>query len=1151
MMDESGRIIELLNELKQRDIRLWLEGNQLQFRAPNGAFTVELKDKVRANREQIIALLNRSFNNNNIGESIKSEQRGQDYYPLSFAQQRLWFFSQYDPNSSAYNCPAVITLPLEVGIDALEKAINYVVARHESLRTTFTLRGKDPVQIIQSGVEVPLEVHKLSNGTNCISVARDIIKRITTAPFDLERGPLFRCSLIKVEERACYLVLCIHHISTDGWSMKILQKDIAESYVAYAENRSPNLSVLPLQYVDYAVWQKSDIENRVIPQQLPYWSRVLEGSDSTLDLPLDYSRPPIKTNRGAIYRCRFDKLLTANIKKLAESQNVTLFMLLLAAFKILLMRYSRQYDINVGTPVANRAHSELESIVGFFVNTLVIRSQTGPLVSFKNYLDKLRVSCIEAYENQELPFEILVDKLKVKRDLSRNPFFQVMFALQNAQEVNVESNDTDNNINLELDFVKFDINVSVTEHIENLAIECEYSTELFKEQTITRMFRHYEGVLKSVVTDVNQLLGDIDYLGYQEKQQLIAVMRGKNKDYGNVTPIHKRFEMLVEKQPDALALKFEELSLTYAELNHKANKLTAVLIESGLKPAELCAICMERRAELVISIIAILKIGSAYLPIDPYLPSRRKQFFLDDSGANILLTSANYLVDFEVTEERTLLCVDQNLFVNEDFSINNHNAAVGPMFPAYAIYTSGSTGIPKGVVNNHLALFNRLAWMQENYPIGAGDRVLQKTNYAFDVSVWEFLWPLVEGAALILAEPEAHRDPGKIAQIIKTQVITVVHYVPSMFGLFLDEPSTSQLSSLKAIFCSGEALPWELVRKYRDIGLNAKLFNLYGPTEAAIDVTVWDCDNESIRSNTVPIGFPIANLSIYILDEQLNMQPIGVTGEIYIGGIGLATGYLNRPSLTAERFIADPMSAEPGQRMYRTGDLGRFLDDGSIEYLGRIDFQIKIRGLRVEIGEIESHLSDLENISQAAVVVAKNNTGEDVLVGYVLNQAENFDEENAKEALKNALPDYMLPNRIIVLPEFPLNSNGKLDRKALAALKYELPQNQEYIPPVTQTEQLIQGIWCEALQIQSVGATQNFFDLGGTSLNMVQVHKMLKESLEQEISLVKLFAHPTIRALAKFIEDNNSQDEDAEEKIEKMRIGNKRLVEMRNKRKKH
>lgn len=1263
-------VLRILERLQEKNIRLWVENDGLQFRAPQGAFDAALKAEVVAHKPEIIAFLQAQQSNcavepvlaversdtlvqtkahleqwvlsetsvfstsafqtsalqtstfqTGIPETLLAESvAARQTFPLSYSQQRLWFLSQYEPDSSTYNCPVLISVNDIISVDALQKAMNLLMFRHESLRTTFAMQGKDPVQCVHPYMPVPVIHEDMSRNVNGQDFEnRDFENRdfenqsrlqarateFALAPFDLQQGPLLRALLISLSDTEHYLLLTLHHIITDGWSMTLLERELVALYQEVLGEETVQLPELSVHYADYALWQRAQIEKRVLPSQWPYWQQQLKHCPESLDLPTDFPRPAVQTHRGAFYRTTLNSALSLAVTQLARETSSTVFMLTLAAFKLLLMRYSEQTDICVGTPVANRITPETRDIIGFFVNTLVIRSDVQAALPFSRFLQTVKQTCLEAFDHQELPFEVLVDQLKPARDLSRSPLFQVMFALQNSGDLQQGGQKTvsqSDELSLALNFSKFDLNVSLTETEQGLVVECEYATDLFAEQTIARLFRHYENVLHHIIENPQVKLGEVSLFDRNEQADLTKFSAGSREHWSLEEPVHLLFERFAAEQPDALALRYESTDLSYAVLNQLASQLAQQLQKQGLQPGEICAICMERSVEMVVAILAVLKAGGAYLPLDPDLPAQRMVFMVQDSQTQWVLMHQNTGM---LVSELPAQSVAVDEFLEETTSEQGSSGIdifqsvnVSGEYPAYAIYTSGSTGKPKGVINQHCALLNRLLWMQKNHPIGPGTRVLQKTNYAFDVSVWEFLWPLIQGATLVLAKPGGHMDPSYLQTVIAEENIHVMHFVPSMLRLFLAAPEllkketekkslsagAKKLTSLEAVFCSGEALPVDLVMQFKQLGLASKLYNLYGPTEAAIDVTVWDCEHTQQSDQSVPIGCPISNLEIQILDPRLNPVPVGVAGEIYIGGTGLAMAYLRRADLTAERFIPNDsigtcsqpvhhnpversghLSIQPGARLYRTGDKGRFLKNGAIEYLGRLDFQVKIRGLRIEISEIEDRLSQMPQVSQAAVIVAKSAANEDYLVAYYSLESAVTEIRPAefRQILAEFLPDYMVPSRFIPLIEFPLNASGKLDRKALAALPVEPVQHRVNVRPGSARESMISQVWAEVLELKQVDVEQNFFDLGGNSLLMVRAHQLLNEYLRQEnteVSLVKLFAHPTVRGLAQFIDNKQAQKEqraglsvgkvsENSKAIEKNKAGNQRLAQLRNRRK--
>ncbi|BAZ30184.1 amino acid adenylation domain protein [Cylindrospermum sp. NIES-4074] len=925
-------------------------------------------------------------------------------FPTSFAQQRLWFLDQFESGSSFYNVTAAVLLQGNLNVSVLKRSFQEIVNRHEALRTTFTTVDGQPVQVVYPAVELQMPVIDLRTLLQAEQEAE--IKRLATEeahkPFNIAQGSLLRTTLLQLEEQKHVLLFTMHHIIFDGWSIGVLLKELATLYEAFAASKPSPLPELQIQYADFAVWQRDWLQEERLQSLLDYWKNQLKDAPPLLELPTDRPRPAVQTFRGAQQSFFLPKTLAEALKNLSRQEGATLFMTLLAAFKTLLYRYTGQTDILVGSPIANRNRPEIQDLIGFFVNTLVLRTNVSGHLNFRELLAQLREVTLAAYEHQDLPFEKLVEELKLKRDLSYNPLFQVSIALQNSPLPTQSLPGLSLTIlNIDNQTSKFDLFINLEEKSEGINGFFEYNTDLFDAATISRMLEHYQNILTAIVANPEQRISDLPLLSAREQHQLLVEWNNTKAEYPQEQCIPHLFEAQVEKTPDAIAVVFEEQTLTYRELNHKANQLAHYLQNLGVKPEVLVGICVERSLEMIIGLLGILKAGGAYVPIDPAYPSERLAFMLEDAQTPVLLTQQK-LIEKLPTSGVKVICLDADWEKIALESTENTVSDVHLHNLAYVIYTSGSTGKPKGAMNTHQGICNRLLWMQDTYQLTASDRILQKTPFSFDVSVWEFFWTLLTGARLVVAKPEGHKDSAYLLQVIAEHQITTMHFVPSMLQVFLESQGLETCNCLQQVMCSGEALPFELQQRFFTRLPQAKLHNLYGPTEAAIDVTFWECQQHSER-NLVPIGRPIANTQLYILDPNLQLVPIGVSGELHIGGYGLARGYLNRQELTQEKFIPHPFLTEPGTNLlpeegmsvlspslYKTGDLARYLPDGNIEYLGRIDHQVKIRGFRIELGEIEAVLNQNSAIEQAVVMAREDEPGNKRLVAYVV---PNFNEQ--------------------------------------------------------------------------------------------------------------------------------------------------------------
>ncbi|MFU3431985.1 non-ribosomal peptide synthase/polyketide synthase [Pseudomonas aeruginosa] len=1028
---------------------------------------------------------------------------------LSYAQQRMWFLWHLEPQSGAYNLPSAVRLNGPLDRQALERAFASLVQRHETLRTVFP-RGADD-SLAQAPLQRPLEVafEDCSGLPEAEQEARlrEEAQRESLQPFDLCEGPLLRVRLIRLGEERHVLLLTLHHIVSDGWSMNVLIEEFSRFYSAYATGAEPGLPALPIQYADYALWQRSWLEAGEQERQLEYWRGKLGERHPVLELPTDHPRPAVPSYRGSRYEFSIEPALAEALRGTARRQGLTLFMLLLGGFNILLQRYSGQTDLRVGVPIANRNRAEVEGLIGLFVNTQVLRSVFDGRTSVATLLAGLKDTVLGAQAHQDLPFERLVEAFKVERSLSHSPLFQVMYNHQ-PLVADIEALDSVAGLSFgQLDWksrtTQFDLSLDTYEKGGRLYAALTYATDLFEARTVERMARHWQNLLRGMLENPQASVDSLPMLDAEERYQLLEGWNATAAEYPLQRGVHRLFEEQVERTPTAPALAFGEERLDYAELNRRANRLAHALIERGVGADRLVGVAMERSIEMVVALMAILKAGGAYVPVDPEYPEERQAYMLEDSGVQLLLSQSHLKLSLAQGVQR--IDLDQADAWLENHAENNPGIELNGENLAYVIYTSGSTGKPKGAGNRHSALSNRLCWMQQAYGLGVGDTVLQKTPFSFDVSVWEFFWPLMSGARLVVATPGDHRDPAKLVALINREGVDTLHFVPSMLQAFLQDEDVASCTSLKRIVCSGEALPADAQQQVFAKLPQAGLYNLYGPTEAAIDVTHWTCMEEG--KDAVPIGRPIANLACYILDGNLEPVPVGVLGELYLAGRGLARGYHQRPGLTAERFVASPFVA--GERMYRTGDLARYRADGVIEYAGRIDHQVKLRGLRIELGEIEARLLEHPWVREAAVLAVDGRQ----LVGYVVLESESGDWREALAAhLATSLPEYMVPAQWLALERMPLSPNGKLDRKALPAPEVSVAQA-GYSAPRNAVERTLAEIWQDLLGVERVGLDDNFFSLGGDSIVSIQVVSRARQAGLQ-LSPRDLFQHQNIRSLA-------------------------------------
>ncbi|WJM89444.1 non-ribosomal peptide synthase/polyketide synthase [Pseudomonas brenneri] len=1053
---------------------------------------------------------------------------------LSYAQERQWFLWQLEPQSVAYNLPLALRLQGHLDVLALERSFNNLIARHEILRTGFAQNDLQVLPVIHAQAGLQLEVQALDN-VDGLDAAVDAEAH---RPFDLKHDALLRVKLLRLGADEHVLILTQHHIVSDAWSMQVMVDELVETYAAYSQGQAPSLPALPLQYLDYAQWQRQWMEDGEQARQLAYWTDKLGGEQPVLALPTDYPRPSVQSFAGASQVVTLPTSLLHSLKALAQREQVTLFMLLLASFQTLLHRYSGQNDIRVGVPIANRNRVEIERLIGFFVNTQVLKAEVDGQGTFSELLDQVKQTALQAQAHQDLPFEQLVQALQPERSLSHSPLFQVMYnhlgegrkgvdiALPGLSLSGLEARGRT---------TQFDLNLETYEAHEQLVATLTYAVDLFTPHSMAQLLGHWQNLLHAIVADPTQRVGVLPLLAEAQAQQVLLGWNQTQAEYPLHLGVHQLIEAQVERTPEAIALVFGDTQLSYAQLDARANQWAQRLSGLGVGTDVLVGVAAERSLEMVIGLLAVLKAGGAYVPLDPEYPQERLSYMMQDSGIGLLLTQAHLREQLPIPQGVQLLDLGESVAT---FSTERLQRELDPQSLAYVIYTSGSTGQPKGAGNRHAALTNRLCWMQEAYALDATDAVLQKTPFSFDVSVWEFFWPLMTGARLVVAEPGAHRDPGALVELINQHAVTTLHFVPSMLQAFLLDARAASCAGLRQVICSGEALPVEAQQQVFKQLPQTRLYNLYGPTEAAIDVTHWQCVDEG--RDSVPIGQPIANLGTYILGPELEPLPVGVAGELYLGGEGLARGYHRRPALTAERFVPNPYGTG---RLYRTGDLARHRASGVIEYLGRIDHQVKIRGLRIELGEIEARLMEQPSVVEAVVIAQDGPTGKR-LVAYVVpgdaQRLQGSEQDQSRygaalgASLSRNLPDYMVPGQWIVLERMPLSPNGKLDRKALPKADPVLAQ-QVYQAPETEIEQQIAEIWQGILHIERIGLGDNFFDLGGHSLLATQAVSRINSQLGIDIALRLIFETPTLAEFAQAVlESRSALSEEGLSDIEKM-----------------
>jgi amino acid adenylation domain-containing protein len=1051
------------------------------------------------------------------------QQRERGNLPLSFAQQRLWFLHQLDADSSRYHMPTVLHLQGILHISSLDQALQILVERHEILRTSFSIVNGLPRQHIASYRTPPLhfvDISKLTKKEQQREVER-LIQQGVEVPFLLEEAPLLRIEVIHLNQEENILLLVMHHIISDGWSLGIFLFELSTLYQAFAASPSSDqifaamqsslLAPLALQYADYASWQRDWLSGDVLRTQLSYWREHLAGAPDLLLLPTDHPRSLVLSSRGATYLFSLPASLAEALKALSRRLQVTLFMTLFAAFATLLSRYSGQTDLVIGTPIANRRLTETEALIGFFVNTLALRLDLGGDPHFDRLLQRVRDVTLAAYAHQDLPFELLVEELHPHRDLSHSPLFQVLFVLQNTPLPSLAFSGLDTQLlDLNWSATQFDLTLSLEEYEGELGAQFEYSTDLFEAATIERLARHWLTLLAAVVEQPEYPISQLPLLSSQERTHLLVDLNATQVPLPSQCYVHQHFEEQARRTPEAIAVIGERIHLSYQVLEQRANQLAHFLQEQGAGPVHRIGLCLPRTPELIIALLAVLKAGAAYVPLDPSYPAERLAFMVQDCEATLLLTQQELFHQLSVPLPSQTKCIflKQIWPLLPAYSSQPPQTMSNPQSLAYMIYTSGSTGVPKGTQVEHQGICNMLEAQAQTFHLQAADNVLQFSSFSFDASIFEILMALNAGATLHLIQGERVPLGTDLLQFLEERTISVVTLPPSTLATL----PMADLPHLNTIIVAGEACSSDLVQKW---AATRRFFNAYGLTETSVWATVALCDVSSNRNPS--IGHPIGNVEIYILDQQLQPTPIGVTGEMYIGGACLARGYLKRPDITAERFIPHPFSRNPGERLYKTGDLAYYRANGEIEYLGRLDLQIKLRGFRIEPEEIEAALNQYPQIQQSVVDLYEFTPSDMRLIAYITRRPGEktaLDSSQLRSYLQKILPAYMLPAQYVELPEFPLAPGGKVDRRALlsAVDRGSSSQVAAYSAPQSEQERAIAVIWQELLGVKDIGLHTNFFDLGGHSLLVVQLSSQLQQQFQSTLSLTELFQYATVAA---------------------------------------
>ena len=1120
----------LLADLHTSGVKLWLEEDRLRVSAPPGILTEERRAALTHYKSDLLLLLEKQA----MQTMPPVPRTGRE--PLSYAQQRLWFLQQVEANS-AYNMPAILHLQGALQYTVLQGAIDAIVARHENLRTTFHEEGGEIYQRIAPPAPVAIPIIDLTPTTAmtveaaALALAEDELRR----PFDLAQGPLLRVLLIRVTSTQPtatpehYLVVNMHHIISDGVSVALLIDEFSALYSAGVRGEASPLPPLSIQYADFAAWQRKWLGGKFLEQQAAYWQEKLQGAPPLLELPTDRPRPAQQSFRGKTLAFTIDQATTRKLNHFSQQQKATPFMTLLGVFALLLQRYSSQHDILIGTPIAGRTQPAVERLIGLFINTLVMRVDFSTGLTGSALIEQVRQTALDAYEHQDLPFERLIDLLHLERNRSYNPVFQVMFAMQPSDpdqlrlaELQVKP------VKVETDIAKFDLNLMIGEQGQGLNGELEYNSDLFDAATAQRLVNHFQNLLRALLQQPTAPVATLPMLDAGECQQLLVDWNATTLPYPDNTCLHQLIEAQAARTPDAVAVvvandltdyesritNYATCHLTYRELNTRANQLAHHLQNLGVQPDDRVGVCLERSAWLPVALLGILKAGAAYVPLDPAFPQARLQLMIEDAAPAVLITESLLAADFaDAAMPQLQIDVEWSQIVQQP--THNPTSAVGPDNLAYVIYTSGSTGKPKGVELRHQSVVNFLTSMQQAPGLTAQDRLLAVTTISFDIAVLELYLPLLVGATVLLADQRMSADPDQLLQLLPQA--TIMQATPATWRMLLLTGWQGQ-PGLR-ILVGGEALPAALAEELLACG--AELWNLYGPTET----TVWSSLHKVAAADlaatdsgsAITIGRPLGNTQFYILDANRQPVPVGVPGELYIGGTGLARGYRNLPALTNEKFVPNPFAGDAGSgRLYRTGDLARYRPGGTVDYLGRTDQQVKIRGFRIELGEIESALALHPQIRQAVVVAQSDSSGGKRLVAFLLSEPTATTEE-LRAFLRPKLPDYMIPAAFVTLDTLPLTPNGKVDRRALQQMTAGvLLTTTVYVPPTTPTEIALVDIWAAVLKVDpsQIGIHHNFFDLGGHSLLAVQVLSRVRTAFTVELPIRDLMDNPTIAGIA-------------------------------------
>jgi aspartate racemase len=1103
--------MDFIARLRALDVQLWLEDDRLRCSAPAGVLSSELRVQLKDRKEELVSFLQyagQSFTDLSPHQTSGLAQKKL----LSFSQQRLWFLDQMEPGNPNYNIWGLLWINGALNVSALERAIVEIIRRHDSLRTAFISKDGEPSYVI-GGMDawrlgtIDLTALRLEEGK------KEVVRLATIEgrrPFDLTQSSSFRVILMRCAESVSGLFLCVHHIVSDTLSFGVFIKELAALYEAFLAGKTSPLPALPLQYSDFVRWQRERWDRGEMVEQLNYWKRQLGGKLPVLELPADHGRLPMQTFHGSRHSMMLSRALTEALREIGHRERSTLFMTLLAAFKALLCRYTGLEDVLVGTPVSGRSRPEDELLFGFFVNILVLRTDLSGNPTFRELLARIRDVALNAYANDEVPFDQLVEVLRPERTTRHSPIFQVMFTMQPLPVRSIELGSATLIPDEDIDpgTARYDLAVDVVEKDGGLKIYFEYNTSLFEEAPIRRFEGHFEKLLESIVANPDQRITELQLLTEGEREQVLVEWNSTRSDYPTDLCVHQLIQVQASKTPERVAVQFGEVEWTYAELEARADRLAVQLQQLGVGPEVLVGVCLERSPLMMLAVLATLKAGGAYVPLDPAFPRERLDFMVQDAQVTVLLTQ-EHLTEALATAGLHIVCLDAAGLMPGAGGTERPVSKVTPDNLAYVIYTSGSTGTPKGVQITHRSLVNCLVSLRRQPGLTEQDRLLAVTTLSFDIAGVELYLPLLAGARIVLASRAVATDAGRLAALLDQSGATVMQATPATWQMLL-AAGWEGTRGLKML-CGGEALSRDLADQL--LARGASLWNLYGPTETTIWSTLAQVDH---GAHPVSIGCPIANTQVYVLDPHRQPVPIGVVGELWVGGAGLARGYLNRPELTQEKFIADPFRPSPAARLYRTGDLARYRPDGMLECLGRADQQVKIRGFRIELGEIETILAQHPDLRGATVTVRENHRGERELAAFVIptrNPAPSA--STLRHFLKGKLPAYMIPTHFVEMSSFPLSPNGKVDRSAL--MRWEgisLSTVTEAENPTNLTEVRMLAVWQRVLNRKDIGLRDDFFEVGGHSLLAAELCAEIQRKFNRHLSLSTLFNARTPREMA-------------------------------------